>query len=285
MDLKRFGLVLLLAASPAAAATTAPSRPTSSARTSRSRPTSPRETSSGSSRARRRPAPRPRQLIDDVDGMVTIDTVDAPGAPSVGLTQQPGPRRYDITLQPRLPRRRAQARPQRRRAARVRPRRSTSRSSRPSCATSSPASCRPSAPASRPTPATAPRRRSASPTRSPSGRCAAPCPLAGAGYGVATPASLEDWGAPLARLAIADRRRAQRLTLTFLSTVVRERALLEVHRRRVAARRQALAETNAERDVLPGSSARGLDRGLPRTERPLEADGPGDRPQLCCPCS
>ena len=61
------------------------------------------------------------------------------------------------------------------------------------------------------TPATAPRPRSASPTRSPSGRCAAPCPPSAPATASRRPASLEDWGAPLATLAIKIDVAAKRL--------------------------------------------------------------------------
>src|SRR3954447_14072689 len=42
--------------------------------------------------------PEAKSLIEDIDGMVTIKTMDAPGAPWAGLTQQTGEERYEITL-------------------------------------------------------------------------------------------------------------------------------------------------------------------------------------------
>ena len=88
------------------------------------------------------------------------------------------------------------------RRARARARDRLSRSCRPSCATSSPPRCRRAAPASpRDTgDCTAPEERFADTFAKWALRGAVSA--VGAGYSVATPASLEDWGAPLSALAI-----------------------------------------------------------------------------------
>ena len=168
---------------------------------SRSTPACRRPTARGSSPLSRRRAPRRRQLIGAVDGLVTISTASAPGAPWVGQAQQGTDR---VVLQHRLPRRRAHAGPRPGRPARARPhRRLRARARRDDRAA---------------------RRRAAverhlrdAPSR---GDCTAPqerfadtfakwalrgaVSSAGAGYGLLTPASLETWGAA----ARADRGRA-----------------------------------------------------------------------------
>ena len=126
--------------------------------------------------------PEARQLIDDVDGMVTIRTFSEPGGGAVGLMREASPGSYEVSfnlayldgerkldrdstvvhelghvIDSALVAARA-ARPARGRAAAQR--RLLHRGHA----------------------ATAPRPRSASPTRSPSGRCAARSPSAGAGY-------------------------------------------------------------------------------------------------------
>ena len=89
--------------------------------------------------------PEARQLIDDVDGMVTISTSASPARRRRRHRRSRSRRaRIPGALQPRLPRRRAQGRPRRHRRPRARPRGRLRARCRPSCATSSPAQLPPS---------------------------------------------------------------------------------------------------------------------------------------------
>jgi hypothetical protein len=145
--------------------------------------------------------PEARALIGDVDGMVTVRTASAPGAPWVGLARQTGEHAYEISFNlayldggRKLDRNVAvlhefghivdfaltppQLRDQL--AASLPPVGACMQPERGDC--------------------TAPQERFADTFAKWALRGAVS--LAGAGYGVASPASLEDWGAPLARLAI-----------------------------------------------------------------------------------
>jgi hypothetical protein len=145
--------------------------------------------------------PEARSLIDDVDGMVTITTGTFPGAPWVGLAHEYAPHAYEIKLNRayldadrKLDRNVAVLHefghvidwaltPPALRdelAANLPPVGSCLQEGRGDC--------------------TAPEERFADTFAKWALRGAVS--LAGAGYGVASPASLEDWGAPLAKLAI-----------------------------------------------------------------------------------
>jgi len=146
--------------------------------------------------------PEAASLIGDVDGMVTLRTVHAPGAPWVGLTAETAPGTYEIQLNlTYLNGDRKQDRnvtvlhelghvidfaitpPE------LRDELAASLPPVGSCVGASRGDC------------TAPEERFADTFAKWALRGAVS--LAGAGYGVASPASLEDWGAPLAKLAIA----------------------------------------------------------------------------------
>ena len=145
--------------------------------------------------------PEAASLIADVDGMVTVRTASAPGAPWVGLARQTGEHAYEISFNlayldggRKLDRNVAvlhefghivdfaltppQLRDQL--AASLPPVGACMQPERGDC--------------------TAPQERFADTFAKWALRGAVS--LAGAGYGVASPTSLEDWGAPLARLAI-----------------------------------------------------------------------------------
>ena len=126
----------------------------------------------------RRGPPEAPQLIDDIDGMVTISTFGVPGAPGPSAsTQHAAPSAYSVSFNLAYLD-----------GERKIDRNATvlhefghvidfARRSRPSCATSSPPSCRRrGACVTRRHGRLHARPRSASPTRSPSGRCAAPSP-------------------------------------------------------------------------------------------------------------
>jgi hypothetical protein len=145
--------------------------------------------------------PEARQLIDDVDGMVTISTFDAPRARAVGLTQPQGRQSYQVSFNVGiLDADRQIDRPQtvlhefghvidfalvdpslRNKLAAELP-------STGACFTADTGDC------------TAPEERFADTFAKWALRGAVSA--VGAGYSVATPASLEDWGAPLSALAI-----------------------------------------------------------------------------------
>jgi hypothetical protein len=145
--------------------------------------------------------PEAASLIDDVDGMVTISTVDAPGIGWVGLTHQSAPQTFEIQLNlAYLNRDRkidrnvtvlhefghvidfAVTPPE------LRDELAASLPPVGSCVRATHGDC------------TAPEERFADTFAKWALRGAVS--LAGAGYGLASPASLEEWGAPLARLAI-----------------------------------------------------------------------------------
>jgi hypothetical protein len=145
--------------------------------------------------------PEAKSLIDDVDGMVTVTTADVPGAPWAGLTRQLAVDAYEITFNTAyLNRERKQDRnvvvlhefahvidfaltP-----AALRDELAASLPPVGSCVKATHGDC------------TAPQERFADTFAKWALRGAVS--LYGAGYGLASPASLEDWGAPLARLAI-----------------------------------------------------------------------------------
>jgi hypothetical protein len=145
--------------------------------------------------------PEARQLIDDVDGMVTIRTWADPNAREVGLTQQTGESSYTVSFnvsyldgERKLDRNTvvlhelghvidlALVPPQ------VRDQLAAELPPTGSCLTADMGDC------------TAPRERFADTFAKWALRGAVSA--IGSGYSVATPASLEDWGAPLARLAV-----------------------------------------------------------------------------------
>jgi hypothetical protein len=145
--------------------------------------------------------PEARSLIADVDGMVTIDAADVRGASWAGLTRQIGPQTYAITLNTAyLNGRRKQDRnvvvlhelghvidfaitP-----PKLRDELAASLPPVGSCVKATHGDC------------TVPQERFADTFAKWALRGAVS--LYGAGYGLAPPSSLEDWGAPLARLAI-----------------------------------------------------------------------------------
>jgi hypothetical protein len=146
--------------------------------------------------------PEAASLIDDVDGMVTVRTAAAPTEKWAGLTEQRGEAIYDITLNiAYLNGRRKQDRnvvvlhefghvidfaitpPE------LRDELAASLPPVGSCVLATHGDC------------TEPQERFADTFAKWALRGAVS--LAGAGYGVASPASLEDWGAPLATLAIS----------------------------------------------------------------------------------
>ena len=145
--------------------------------------------------------PEAGSLIDDVDGMVTITTGRFPGAPWVGLTQQSAPGVFQIKFN--LAYLNGERKLDRNvtvlhefghvidfavTPSELRDELAASLPPVGSCVGDGRGDC------------TAPEERFADTFAKWALRGAVS--LAGAGYGVASPASLEDWGAPLARLAI-----------------------------------------------------------------------------------
>jgi len=145
--------------------------------------------------------PEAASLIDDVDGMVTITTGSFPGAQWVGLTSEYAPHAYEIKLN--LAYLNADRQLDRNVTVlhefghvvdfaltppRLRDELADSLPPVGSCVQGQRGDC------------TAPEERFADTFAKWALRGAVS--LAGAGYGVASPASLEDWGAPLAKLAI-----------------------------------------------------------------------------------
>lgn len=145
--------------------------------------------------------PEARQLIDDVDGMVTVGTFNEPGAGIVGLMQPLGEDEYRVAFnvaylngERKIDRTvtvlhelghvidAAVVPPE------LRDRLAASLPPIGSCVSAETGDC------------TAPAERFADTFAKWALRGAVS--VAGAGYGVATPASLEDWGGPLATLAI-----------------------------------------------------------------------------------
>ena len=146
--------------------------------------------------------PEARQLIDDVDGMITIGTFVEPGGDAVGLAQEVAPNAYRVTFNlayldgdrkaDRDSDRRARARARDRLRARVRPSCAIELAgelpSSGACFTAESGDC------------TSPTERFADTFAKWALRGAVSA--IGAGYSVLPPASLEDWGAPLSTLAI-----------------------------------------------------------------------------------
>ena len=145
--------------------------------------------------------PEARQLIDQVDGMVTVRTFSAPGGPAVGLMQPTGPSHYSVLFnvaylngERKIDRTttvlhelghvvdQALVPPE------LRDELAAQLPHTGGCLTADTGDC------------TAPAERFADTFAKWALRGAVSA--AGAGYAVATPASLEDWGAPLATLAI-----------------------------------------------------------------------------------
>lgn len=145
--------------------------------------------------------PEAKSLIEDIDGMVTITTADAPDATWAGQTRQTAEEAYEVTLNTAyLNRERKQDRnvvvlhelghvidfaitpPE------LRDELAASLPPVGSCVKATHGDC------------TAPEERFADTFAKWALRGAVS--LYGAGYGLASPASLEDWGAPLGRLAI-----------------------------------------------------------------------------------
>ncbi len=120
--------------------------------------------------------PEARQLIDDIDGMVTITTYSEPDGGTVGLMRQTAPDAYEVSFNVAYLDRERKLDRDSTVAHELAHVIDAARRHRPSCATGSRRRSPSAAAACTPRPATARRPRSASPTRSPSGRCAARCP-------------------------------------------------------------------------------------------------------------
>jgi len=199
MQMKRIGLVLLVAALAGCGGNDAPISPEVRARglTWSAAPQDRAWIEAALKQAR----PEATSLIEDVDGMVTVTTARLPGASWVGLTQQTSAHSYQITFNL------AYLNGDRKQDRNVTvlhefghvvdfaltppALRDDLAASLPpvgSCFTATHGDC------------TAPPERFADTFAKWALRGAVS--LAGAGYGVASPASLEDWGAPLARLAV-----------------------------------------------------------------------------------
>jgi hypothetical protein len=111
--------------------------------------------------------PEARSLIDDVDGMVVVTTFSEPGGRAVGMMRPTGPDAYEVSFN----------------VAYLDADRKIDRDSTVIHELGHVVDAALVPPELR-------------------NRLAAALPSVGAGYGVATPASLEDWGAPLAELSI-----------------------------------------------------------------------------------
>ncbi|HWK26824.1 MAG TPA: hypothetical protein VNS09_09690 [Solirubrobacter sp.] len=148
-----------------------------------------------------RTRPEARQLIDDVDGMVTLGTFRDPGGPAVGLTRPLAADRYEVTFNVAYldgDRRADRDKTVAHELGHVidfalmtpdlRDRLAAQLPSSGACFTPESGDC------------TAPEERFADTFALWALRGAVSA--TGAGYGVLPPASVEDWGAPLAKLAI-----------------------------------------------------------------------------------
>ena len=201
MHLKRLGLVVLLAALTGCGGGEAPVSPEVKAAGLRFADTVAPEDREWIQAAIEQARPEARALIDDVDGMVVVSTYSEPGSHAVGMMRTTQPGAYEVTFN----------------LAYLNGHRKIDRDSTVihelghvvdhalvppelrdslaaalppvgACVTQDRGDC------------TAPEERFADTFAKWALRGAVSA--AGAGYGVATPASLEDWGAPLAALAI-----------------------------------------------------------------------------------